>query len=160
MVTFAGRSVCRERKEDGQTMTPFQRLPLFLRCSSVRRESATLQVCSVALFVETRGRREGIERRNRREEEGTRRRWRRSSNDKTTRFLGSGRKNGSAAQGMTSVVALRMKKTSPLWRDTKIPRPNDCQKWKRFGRGVLCYRLSACRGTGLKRGDARAVARE
>ena len=33
-------------------MTPFQRLPLFLRCSSVRRESATLQVCSVALFVE------------------------------------------------------------------------------------------------------------
>ena len=35
-------------------------------------ESATLQVCSVALFVETRGRREGIERRNRREEEGTR----------------------------------------------------------------------------------------
>ena len=36
-------------------------------------ESATLQVCSVALFVETRGRREGIERRNRREEEGTRR---------------------------------------------------------------------------------------
>ena len=31
-------------------------------------ESATLQVCSVALFVETRGRREGIERRNRREE--------------------------------------------------------------------------------------------
>ena len=36
-------------------------------------ESATLQVCSVALLVETRGRREGIERRNRREEEGTRR---------------------------------------------------------------------------------------
>ena len=33
-------------------MTPFQRFPLFLRCSSVRRESATLQFCSVALFVE------------------------------------------------------------------------------------------------------------
>ena len=60
-------------------------------------ESATLQVCSVALFVETRGRREGIERRNKREEEGGR--WRRSSNDKTTRFLGSGRKNGAAARG-------------------------------------------------------------
>ena len=29
--TFAERSVCRERKEDGQTMTPFQRFPLFLR---------------------------------------------------------------------------------------------------------------------------------
>ena len=52
METFAGRSVCGERKEDGQTMTPFQRFPLFLRCSSVRRESATLQNCSVALFVE------------------------------------------------------------------------------------------------------------
>ena len=36
-------------------------------------ESATLQLCSVALFVETRGRREGIDRRNKREEEGTRR---------------------------------------------------------------------------------------
>ena len=33
-------------------MTALQRLPLFLRCSSVRRESATLQNCSVALFVE------------------------------------------------------------------------------------------------------------
>ena len=52
METFAGRSVCGERKEDGQTMTPFQRLPLFLHCPSVRRESATLQNCSVALFVE------------------------------------------------------------------------------------------------------------
>ena len=36
-------------------------------------ESATLQLCSVALFVETRRRRKGIERHNRREEEGTRR---------------------------------------------------------------------------------------
>ena len=34
-------------------MTAFQRFPFFLRCSSVRRESATLQVCSVALFVKT-----------------------------------------------------------------------------------------------------------
>ena len=33
-------------------MTPFQRISLFLRCPSVRRESATLQTCSVALFVE------------------------------------------------------------------------------------------------------------
>ena len=33
-------------------MTPFQRYPLFLHCPSVRRESATLQNCSVALFVE------------------------------------------------------------------------------------------------------------
>ena len=33
-------------------MTLFQRFPFFLRCSSVRRESATLQNCSVALFVE------------------------------------------------------------------------------------------------------------
>ena len=33
-------------------MTPFQRFSLFLRCPSVRRESATLQNCSVALFVE------------------------------------------------------------------------------------------------------------
>ena len=32
-------------------MTPFQRFPLFLHRPSVRRESATLQVCSVALFV-------------------------------------------------------------------------------------------------------------
>ena len=33
-------------------MTPFQRFPLFLHRPSVRRESATLQFCSVALFVE------------------------------------------------------------------------------------------------------------
>ena len=52
MEIFAGRSVCGERKEDGQTMTPFQIFPLFLHCPSVRRESATLQNCSVALFVE------------------------------------------------------------------------------------------------------------
>ena len=39
-------------------MTALQRFPFFLRCSSVRRESATLQVCSVALFVEPKKGRE------------------------------------------------------------------------------------------------------
>ena len=39
-------------------MTAFQRFPFFLRCSSVRRESATLQNCSVALFVEPKKGRE------------------------------------------------------------------------------------------------------
>ena len=58
MEIFTGRSVCGERKEDGQTMTPFQRFSLFLCCPSVRRESATLQTCSVALFVEPKKGRE------------------------------------------------------------------------------------------------------
>ena len=79
METVAGRSAGRERKEDDQTMTLLQILALSISETGIcekknlLNESTTLQVCSVALLVETRGRREGIERRNRREEEGTRR---------------------------------------------------------------------------------------
>ena len=62
-------------------------------------ESATQQICSVALLVETRGRREGIERHNRQKKRAHGGRWRWSSNDKTTRFLENRRKNWSAAQG-------------------------------------------------------------